>query len=400
MPPFASRSLVLTERVPRRVRLSSTDIGLLLARYPGRFEIMPTQQRGMWQLTARGCAGTVVTPTVRITIRPKVSLENLLFLIDPTAAVLTAADHMAPIDGEDVFELLAGQFAVRLARLAAAGLHRSYREQHEQGALLQGRLDLAAQLREGAGRQEQLHYHFDDFTADIPCNQALKAIAEDLLVSGMVAAGTQGILRQALVNFEGLRRVQLAQLDLGRAALSNLSPDYVLLLDFAKLLVAGLAPGPDAGITGGPAFLLDMERVWEQYVTRVVYGAFAGQEATHVAVQREQTVAQSVEGQPLLLRPDIVVERDGKPAVVVDAKWKRLGRAAPPTEDLYQVMAYATSLGAPVAMLVYPGGGDVVSEYRFQSAPLQVTVRKVRVRGRRPLLEESVRNLQHALRGY
>src|SRR5262249_27122282 len=146
------RTFVLTERQTRRCRLSSLDLGLLLSRYPGRIEVVPTARKGVWRPAPRGCAGIVVTPTPRPIHSPKKSLDNLFFLVDPTAPVLAAADSSTPINGAEVFDFLAGQFASRLARLAAAGLQRGYRERTGQGAILQGRIDVPAQLRDGPAR--------------------------------------------------------------------------------------------------------------------------------------------------------------------------------------------------------------------------------------------------------
>jgi 5-methylcytosine-specific restriction enzyme subunit McrC len=390
------RTFVLTERQPRRCRLSSLDLGLLLSRYPGRIEVIPTARKGVWRLTARGCAGVVVTPTLRLIIRPKISLDNLFFLVDPTAPVLAAADRSTAIDGTEVFEFLAGQFASRLARLAAAGLQRGYRERTGQGGLLQGRIDLAAQLRDGPACVEQLHYRYDDFTPDIPCNRALKAIAERLLISPLLPPAVQHLLRQGLTAFDQIR----AELNDGTShpALSQLlHSDYRLLLDLGRLLLDGLAPGPSAGSTPGPAFLLNMERVWERYVTRLVQGAFTGREDAEVAIQRAFNVACTADCQPLVVRPDIVIERGGKAGLVIDAKWKHPARGTPPTDDLYQVLAYATALGAPQAILVYPGRRDAVRVYHFDQTPLRVTVRRLQAQGTREAMLGSGRKFQAEL---
>ena len=66
----------------------------------------------------------------------------------------------------------------------------------------------------------------------------------------------------------------------------------------------------------------------------------------------------------LEMRPDVTVYRDGRPTLVVDAKWKRPA-GAPSPADLYQMLAYCTALGVGRAVLVYPGRRDGVKRSRY-----------------------------------
>jgi hypothetical protein len=74
-------------------------------------------------------------------------------------------------------------------------------------------------------------------------------------------------------------------------------------------------------------------------------------------------------------------------------KWKDTEGAAPPTDDLYQVLAYAAAIGAPHAVLVYPGRCDRSVTYHLREAPKSLTVRMLRVVGRRDRLERGLRRL-------
>ena len=54
------------------------------------------------------------------------------------------------------------------------------------------------------------------------------------------------------------------------------------------------------------------------------------------------------------LRPDIVLERDGYRALVIDAKWKTLPAAGPSMEDIRQIYAYNQYFAASHSILLYP----------------------------------------------
>ena len=63
---------------------------------------------------------------------------------------------------------------------------------------------------------------------------------------------------------------------------------------------------------------------------------------------------------------------------VVDAKWKTWAASPRPT-DVYQVLAYAAVLGAPRAVLVYPGRSNRRYRYRLGPGRLRLEVCRLRV---------------------
>jgi 5-methylcytosine-specific restriction enzyme subunit McrC len=391
------RRLTLVERVPRLCRLAPADVEFLLAEHRAHLELTPTGRRHRYLLTPTGHVGVLLTPGCRVVIRPKIPLRNLFFLLDPSAPPPFVADSSSPEPACEVLDFLAGLLAQQLAERSAAGLHRDYAERPEEGRFLQGSLDLPAQLRETPARKDRLHSRPEDLTVDVPCNQVLRATAEQILLCPLVSENVRTTLRQALRGFDGVRAVPLG-LALAVPALERAPQGYSPLLDLCRLLVAGLAPSHTAGDRGGPAFLLDMERVFERYVTRGVTEAFASTLCI-VAVQAAYSITQLSAGQPdVTVRPDVTIAESGRNVLVVDAKWKRLPWATLVTSDLYQVLAYCTALGVERAVLVYPGRHDGVRVVALAHAPIRVEVRTLRVTAAPELCKRSLVRLGRALR--
>src|SRR5207248_949769 len=117
-------------------------------------------------------------------------------------------DRADTIPGTEALDFLAGRLAHLLAERAAAGLHRGYAERAERGAFLQGRLDVAAQVRDGA-RKEALRCRFEEFTADVPCNRVPKTVAELVLRSPLAGERVRATVRQSLAGFDGVRAAAL-----------------------------------------------------------------------------------------------------------------------------------------------------------------------------------------------
>jgi 5-methylcytosine-specific restriction enzyme subunit McrC len=392
------RTLFLRERVSRECRLPRADAEFLLTNHRPHIEIVPTHRRGRYRMTPTGHVGSIILPTLRLVIRPKIPLANLFHLLDPDNPPPITEDRADTISGSEALDFLAARLAQLLTERTVAGLHRGYAERSERGPFLHGRLDVSAQVRDGGARKDALHCRYEEFTADVPCNRVPKAVAELVLRSPLAGERARSAVRQALGGFDGIQSAPLEPDSFTQAASGRLTESYRPLLDLCRLLADGLAPTGREGAVICPAFLLDMERVFEGYVTRGIVAAFVGRDRFRVDVQPRHLANQPVAGQPdILLRPDMVLVRDGRAEVVIDAKWKDLAGSPLLTVDVYQVLAYCTALGVGRGVLVYPGRRDAVWDFDIVGTPIRLTVRTLRVVGDGEVCRRSVRRLARAL---
>jgi 5-methylcytosine-specific restriction enzyme subunit McrC len=382
MPP----TLTLTERSPTVARLAPDDVACLLAQHRAHVDVAPTGRPHRYRLTARGYTGTIALPNRRLVLLPKIPLRNVLYLLDPESPFLPAGERGALAECEPL-DVLAVELARRVEERARAGLARGYAERQNEGPYLVGRLDLPAQARESPARKDVLHCRHDDFTPDVPANQLPRAVVEALLAGLPLGATARQALQAARAALVEIASVPLSADLLARAERSPGPPEQRPLLELCRWIAEGLAPGVGAGTA--PAFLLDLERLFEGHLTRGLVEAFAGRPGWRAAVQQAHVIRGT--GPDVLLRPDVVLERQNGPPIVVDAKWKRLPGSAVVTDDLYQVLAYATTLGAELAVLVYPGRRLRVFEHRF--GPVCVQARTLNVAGRREACARALRRL-------
>jgi 5-methylcytosine-specific restriction enzyme subunit McrC len=392
------RTLHLIERHTRLCRLAPVEVDFLLAHHRASLEVLPTAERHIYRITPGGVSGVLITPRRRIVISSKVPLANLFLLLDPLADLPFQRDQVQPTNGSEIIDLLAGQFAAKMLERAAAGLHRAYRETANHGAYLVGQIDVPAQLRQPICRKEQIHSRQDEFTLDIPCNQVPRTVAANLLASGLLAPVVRERLLGALSLFGEVSEANLTPDVLDSLQRERLPAEYVPLIDLCRLLIDSLAPTPIGGAFPAPAFLLPLERLFEQYLTRAVQDGFPDAEHT-VSAQESFFTGESAPGQPpVRIRPDVTLYREGRAVLVIDAKWKQLSPTALIPEDLYQMLAYCAVLGTSTAVLVHPGGRAWVWDYDFPHAGAWVQVRTLRVSGTREQCLRSRRRLARDLR--
>ena len=260
---------------------------------------------------------------------------------------------------------------------AAAGLHRDYVEVREHGPALRGRLDVTAQLRAGPPDRDRFHTIADDFTADNPFNRLPKSAAESLIASAAVGPQARSALVAALSDFADVASVPLDSCRRFQPAYDGRTEAYRPLLELCRLVADGLGSS-GTGTAQSPAFLLDLGRVFENYLTR---GLDERLPAGTVRPQATFLYYDAVAGQPALVgRPDIAIARGGKPTAVLDAKWVRLD-GPPPADDVHQVLAYAVGLGVADVRLVYPAKRSFAWRCAVGRSGVALTVHGLRVAG-------------------
>jgi 5-methylcytosine-specific restriction endonuclease McrBC regulatory subunit McrC len=392
------RTITLTERHCTECPLGGPVIDFLLSAHGTHLRIVPTRHRSLFRVTPTRFVGVIAAPGCRLLIRPKVSLRALFHLLDPRTELDADTEPCSGEPGVEVLWFLARRLVALLAERVAAGLHRAYAEKAGEGPFLQGRLDVAAQLREGAGRRDVFHCRRDDFTPDVPCNQVPRATLELLLRSGLVEEPLATELSQSLRSLEGIASTVLTPEVFSRAAADRTAASYRPLLDLCRLVAEGLHPAANSGSTPGPTFLLDLERVFERYVTRGVTEAFAGDQR-RVVEQARHTASEPVAGQTAIeLCPDVTIWQGEQVCCVVDAKWKQLPPEGRLTSDVYQVLAYCAGLGTRRAVLVYPGRRDGCRTYRLPQTGIRVEVRTLRVTASAEACRRSLRRLGRGIR--
>ena len=118
----------------------------------------------------------------------------------------------------------------------------------------------------------------------------------------------------------------------------------------------GMQPASGARTWGS---LIDMAEVWELYTFRRLRAENPHLDVEHAARSPMEGLLVDEDGQPAeLMAPDVVGRdrRTRRAVFVADAKYKRRAMLR---EDLFQILAYQTRLGAQEAWLVYP---DAIAE--------------------------------------
>ena len=223
-------------------------------------------------------------------------------------------------------------------------------------------------MLERFGQIDRIICRFDELEHDIVENRLLAAALRVTSSSRITSVPLQHRISRLRSVLEPICDTEHLDLAAVRTTLTynRLNEHYETAHRLAWLLLDALgvddllAPGE----TRSFSFLLDMNRLFERFVTRVVEQVLP---ATRYRVTSQipfSSVVWNVSSQRPYTRimPDVVVERRGDPSrrVAIDAKYKLYDERGFDPGDIYQTFLYAFALGgtggdgAPTALLAYP----------------------------------------------
>lgn len=353
------RHLLLTEgHPPWAVELSDAEAGALSDSELG----VVTRRPGVssWEVSAGNRVGVVRIGDLQVTVRPKIAMARLLFLVGYATSPDLWRDHEVELDADaDLVDALAEAFQRQATRALEQGLLHGYWSVDEALPMLRGRVRVGDQIARRFGQLLPLEVRYDDFTVDIAENQLLLAATHRLLRLPSLSERARTALRRLTVQLADVSPLVKGDV-LPTWRPTRLNVRYQAALRLADLVLAGDSfeqRVSDLRVTG---FAFHMWKVYEDFV-----GTALGEALTAYGGRTSlQAHTHLDESRLVPMRPDLLWLRGATASAVVDAKYKAEKPSGFPQADLYQLLAYCTVLGLDHGHLVYARGNEEVASHR------------------------------------
>lgn len=328
------------------------------------------------EIWAQQVVGVIAAPGSSLEILPKIDTtadENdetirtrLVTMLD-VALGLKLGDGQAlamACQKETLLDILIRLFADRLLAEARRGLPRAYLTQEENLAALRGRLDVIRQFTHNAVRPDRLACRFDTLMPDTPLLRVMKACVLILRRHARVLE-TQRRLDELRFLLAEVSDVQVSALPWTQVRIDRTNRRWETLYGLAKLFLKRewQRTNHDAKAGQGITLLFAMNDLFEAYVAALARRALRGSDMTvHAQGGLRYCLMEEGDGgkERFQTTPDILIKRDGQVVMVIDTKWKLIGRNPEDKKrgvsqsDVYQMMAYARLYQCRNVMLLYP----------------------------------------------
>jgi 5-methylcytosine-specific restriction enzyme subunit McrC len=362
-------SVELDELGPRAEVPLSLDQGRMLAA-SGVMTAVPSPYRpGIWLVGPAGKVGVARVGDVEVRITPKIEIARLLFLLGYSAhAAAWQAEAVPVTEATDLVPAVAQALWRQTERATHQGLLPGYIVVEESSHVLRGRLRESAQLHMHHGLPLPLEIRHDEFTTDIAENQILRTACERMLLVPRVDVESSRMLRRLLRDFTEVGSIRRGD-PIPVWQPTRLNARYHTALRLAELVLRATSVEHEAGFVAVNGFLLDMPRLFEDFVTAALREAI---EAKYGGRVDDQVSSYFDLAGRVVLRPDIVWKVGGSAAAVIDAKYKAEKPFGYPNADLYQLLAYCTVLGLRTGHLVYARGNEEPARHVVRQSGIEI----------------------------
>jgi 5-methylcytosine-specific restriction enzyme subunit McrC len=328
------------------------------------------------EIWAQQVVGVIAAPGCSLEILPKIdsaadegdeTIRTRLIAMLDVALGLKLGDGQALAmarQKETLLDILIRLFADRLLAEARRGLPRAYMAQEEDLAALRGRLDVIRQFTHHAVRPDRLACRFDSLMPDTPLLRVMKACVL-MLRRHARALETQRRLDELRFLLAEVIDVPANALPWTQVRIDRTNRRWETLYGLAKLFLKRewQRTNHDAKASQGITLLFAMNDLFEAYIAALARRALRGSDLTvHAQGGLRYCLMEEGEGgkQRFQTTPDILIKRDGQVVLVIDTKWKMIGRNPEDKKrgvsqsDVYQTMTYARLYKCRDVMLLYP----------------------------------------------
>jgi 5-methylcytosine-specific restriction enzyme subunit McrC len=336
-----------------------------------------TESRAGLTLETGSYIGRVAVGPLDIVVVPKISWSRWLTLIAFAMRLrgLVRTEGIAmQVDSHSLQDLIILQLVAESRDLIARGLHREYVRQNESLGAPRGRIDFGRIASRGGIREAAIPCQFTRRHDNSALNRALLAglrsaanIARDI--------GLRADARRLAHELESTISTSDLSEELLRAARRSLdrrTTRYAAALRLIELLVTGQSIALERKDASHnvtlPGFALDMNRLWQRVIARVIGewqdDSVVREEFALRGVFRRSPESPRRRAVPRL-RPDFAAFTNGRLTMFVDAKYRDLWEKPLPPEMLYQLSIYAMSQGGRTAAMLYPTHDEEAFEERI-----------------------------------
>ena len=277
-------------------------------------------------------------------------------------------DASLKVDKMNLYEIFINMYLQEVRQLVKHGIKSAYVQQEENLRYYKGKLQISKHIKENMAHGERFYVAFDEFHPNRAENKLVKATLLKLQKLTSSAENSKEI-RQLLTAFEMVDTSVNYEKDFAKVTIDRNTNDYKMLMQWSKVFLMNKSFTTFSGKEHSRALLFPMESVYESYVAKNMK-KIMGQDDWEVSIQDKGHYLFMEPRKQFALRPDIVLEKDGR-VVIMDTKWKKLMNNERKNygisqADMYQMYAYSKKYETEDIWLLYPKNDEIPENINIQ----------------------------------
>jgi 5-methylcytosine-specific restriction enzyme subunit McrC len=338
-----------------------------------KFVTVSSSRGGRYSIKPGKKVGSIKVGSLQIDVRPKITeLRRLLFFIGYCSNPKIWRDEVVHLDkAEGLYPAVSESFVRLASRALEGGLLQGYRTKVESLQLVRGRIDFNEQITRRHGLPLPVACEYDDFTTDIAENRVVLAAATVLSALPQISAEARHKLSR--IRYQ-MSDVAPPQRNVARPVWhpTRLNVRYHDILRLSEVILDNSSFDQRRGRLAVTGFMFDMWKIYEDFVTSALTMAMrrhGGRAVTQARIWMD-------EAETILMKPDLVwYDASNRPVAVVDAKYKVERPRRFPEADIYQMLAYCSTLGLDEGHLIYAQGNGPVKTHRLVRSGITIHCR-------------------------
>ena len=243
-----------------------------------------------------------------------------------------------------ILEVFISSYIRELNNICMNGLKNGYEQVRDNLDVMKGKLLIPENIKRNKFSLNKFYCQYQRYTPNNSVNRIIKATLNKLLSTSKTFQNRDKIYR-LLDIFSQVESNKNLELDLQRTQqLDRTYKDYVKVMMWSRLFLSNSSVTSTQGNVINTSIMFPMEKVFEDYIAFL----FKKYSKDYVITAQDRSiflVTHRNRGK-FRLKPDVVVEKNDAPVLIVDTKWKVLdaynnkGNYGISQSDMYQLYAY------------------------------------------------------------
>ena len=334
--------------------------------------------------------GAVDIGDLSVLIQPKIGIPHLLWMASYAIGKVSfrPEDFNYP-DNCPLPDVLALALTLQARRAFSRGVLHGYLSEEDALYSVRGRIRFDEQIRRRFNIPLPVEVRYDEFTDDILANRLVKAAAQQLGRMRLRSPKARRDLGWIAGILDNISLVEFPSARVPTVTFDRLNEHYRSVVELSRLILQHRAFESSRGRVRAAGFLMDMTRVFQDFVTVALREALGlSQEAF-----RERSIWSLDEAGRVHLRPDLVWQDGSSCRFVGDAKYKWLAPSGFQHADIYQMLAYCTAADLPSGLLIYAKGESESGVHRIRNTNKTIELASLDLRGSPEEILAEVRGL-------